>query len=345
MDVTESILFQVNPRELLLKTTDLEVSLRSSVSIETTLTESKEFLISGKRIFDVVKEMDGLLTFTIDDQKIRIKNESGVGFTLAIREASDFPPFPERIENLMKFDADFIMSVINKLVSVIPQNNATPALNGMFIESIESGIAFVATDGHSLARVQTNKYTLPEGQSWLLPRRTVAELKKLIESSASKEVFLGECSGQLVFSGNHFNFFSRVITDKFPDYKPALEKEGFHGAMLDRGAWVKSLKRAGALLAGKFVSTSFTFKKDVVDLHIENKEVGSLKEAVKVTDFDGEKVKSNFYSPYLLNGLQVLDDDAVAFAIKNETRPIIFEQDNDDYKFTFLVMPVASTQA
>ncbi|NDD58283.1 MAG: hypothetical protein EBZ47_03390, partial [Chlamydiae bacterium] len=49
--------------------------------------------------------------------------------------------------------------------------------------------------------------------------------------------------------------------------------------------------------------------------------------------------------PYLLNGLQVLSGDTVQFHIKNSMKPIIFDDTQDEYAFTYLVMPVSAVQA
>ena len=108
LDVTESILFQVMPRELILKSTDLEISLQSSVPIESNLDETTIFLISGKRIFELVKEIEGDIEFILADSHLKLKAQ-GVDLQLNIRSADDFPPFPERIENLMQVDSSFLL--------------------------------------------------------------------------------------------------------------------------------------------------------------------------------------------------------------------------------------------
>jgi DNA polymerase III sliding clamp (beta) subunit (PCNA family) len=48
LDITESIMFQVAPKELTLKSTDLEISLQSSMIIESDFEENLDFLIPGK---------------------------------------------------------------------------------------------------------------------------------------------------------------------------------------------------------------------------------------------------------------------------------------------------------
>jgi len=342
LDVTESILFQVMPRELILKATDLEISLQSSVPIESSIEDSETFLISGRRIFDLVKEIEGEIEFFITKTNLQIK-ATGVDLQLNIRSAEDFPPFPERIENLMQIDASFLLKLLGKVSFVIPNNHSNNALNGVLFECNEKEMTLVATDGHSLVELKTDKYKLAEGKKWLLPKRAISELKKILEGDDSKSLFLGTCSSQLVFSGEHFNFFTKLIVDPFPQYKQVLDKEGFLPATVAKGAFVKTLKRSNCLLAGQFLSTNFTFKPGNIAISLHNKEVGKLNESVQLGKFEGEEIESRFYSPYLLSGLQAFGEDEIEFYIKNKAKPIIFESQQEDHYLTYLVMPVSAT--
>jgi DNA polymerase III subunit beta len=343
LDVTESILFQVAPKELTLKATDLEISLQSSLTIESDIVENINFLISGKRIFELVKEIEGEIQFKFDGNQLKLK-ANGVDLKLNVKEADDFPPFPERIENLMEVESDFLLEMINKVAFLVPQNNSNAALNGMLMEFKDNEMLMVATDGHCLAKIKTEKYQLPENKKWLLPKRAVLEIKKILESTDAKNIFLGTCGSQLVFSGTSFNFFTKLISDPFPHYEPVLQKEGFRPAVLAKDSFVKTLKRTSCLLAGQFVSTNFTFKPGVLAVSLHNKEVGKLDESLILEEFEGENVKSKFYSPYLLNGLQVFPKDKINFFIQNDTKPIIFESAGENYNLTFLVMPVSLAQ-
>jgi DNA polymerase-3 subunit beta len=344
LDVTESIFFHVAPKELTLKSTDLEISLQSTMAIESDLLDPSSFLISGKRIFELVKEMDGEIEFIVDATQLRLKS-GGIDLALNIKDASEFPPFPERIENLMDIESHFLLQLLNRVAFLIPQNNANAALNGMLLEIDSTHLSMVATDGHCLAKIVSSKYTLPEEKKWLMPKRAVLEVKKLLESNTSGNVFLGTCGNQLVFSGKNFNFFTKLISEAFPQYKPVLDKTGFFGARLVKDSFLKTLKRTNCLLAGKFVSTNFRFTPGIMNVNLHNKEVGKLEESVVLDQYVADPVESRFYSPYLLNGLQVFPEEQIQFHIKNSIKPIIFEAETSEYTLTYLVMPVSMTQA
>lgn len=344
VDATSMILFSAGHRELILKSTDLEISLQASCVLkQSTIDEQSSFLVSGKRIFDIVRELDGDITCTIEGAIIALSC-GDVRLTLNIKDAQEFPPFPERIENLMQWDSAFALEMLNKVAFLIPQNNVSPALNGLFLEISPQELKMTATDGHCLAQVSSRTYTLGESKKWLLPRRAVFELKKILETTPASALFLGVCGNQVVFSGLAFNFFTKVLVDAFPQYMSILDKNGFVPATIDRGDFVKTLRRSSCLLSGQFLATKFEFADNKVHVSLHNKDVGKLEEQLSVQGYDQDKLELRFYAPYLLNGLQVLHDaDAATFYLKNATRPMIFESTGNDLQFTYLVMPVSPT--
>ena len=344
LDATSNILFNVSAKELVLKSTDLEISLQSSCPIyESTIKESTQFLVPGKRIFDIVRELDDAITLELVDNQLIITSDT-VNLSLNIKDAQEFPQLPERIENLMQIDAELFKQMLDGVSFLVPQNNSNPALNGLFVEVSPEQLKMTATDGHSLAQVSSAKITLDQSASWLLPRRAVFELKKVLEGNTDKVIFIGTCSQQLVFSGEHFNFFSRLLADAFPKYQPILQKDGFTCATVDRSHFIKTLKRSSCLLSGQFIATQFKFSDDAVHVLMNNKEVGKLNERVPLKNYQYSEVDIRFYAPYLLNGLQSFEPE-VNFYLQSTNKPIIFEQVSEKINKLYLVMPVSPTTA
>jgi len=347
LETTTTILFQVGHKELILKSTDLEISLQASYILkESDLSDTRMFLVSGRRLFDLIKELEGDILFIIDDTSLIVKSGS-INVALNIQDAQDFPPFPERIENLMHLHAPFFLDLLSKVAFLIPQNNANPALNGLLLEISESELKMTASDGHCLAQVETATYTLEEARKWLLPRRAIFELKKILESSNDAHIFFGLCGNQVVFSGESFNFFSKLLVNSFPTYSAILNKNNFLPARVERSHFIKTLRRSTCLLSGQFIATSFAFSPEKLKVSLYNKEVGTLEEEVPLVDFSGDDCEIRFYAPYLLSGLQVFPDEHIQFYLQGKTKPIIFDahclSNNNNYNMFYLVMPVAQT--
>jgi len=343
IDATSFISFQVGHKELVLKGTDLEISLQANCSMqESSCSEPETFLVSGKRIFDVVKELEGTISCTLIDKQLLLQSGS-VNLALHCKEAHEFPPFPERIENLMHLDAKFLLDMLERVAFLIPQNSANQALNGLLLELSSSELTMTATDGHCLAQVRSSEYTLETSRVWLLPRRAVFELKKILESSHDTTVFLGICGNQLVFSGEFFNFFTKLLADPFPQYKSILDKEGFYSGQFDRIKLIKTLRRSACLLSGQFLATRFAFDSHKVHVSMHNKEVGKFDEFLALQNYNGPELDIRFFAPYLLSGMQVLHDENTLFSLKNSSKPIMFESHLAKYHVMYLVMPVSPT--
>ena len=344
LEATSSILFQVGQKELVLKSTDLELSLQSSCMLsESDFDETDSFLVSGKRIFEVVKELEGTITFFLEKNKLSL--EAGdVNLTLHIKVAEEFPPFPERIENLMHLDAPLLYKMLDAVMFLIPQSNATAALNGLLFELSSKELKLTTTDAHCLAQVKTSKTTFHEPKTWLLPRRAIFELKKVLETTDDATLFLGTCGTQLVFSGELFNFFTKVLADRFPDYRSILSRESFKEATIEKARFIKTLRRSVCLLANQFIATKFAFANDNLRVSMENKEVGTQDEQLS---FSGATKTTNMmiYAPYLLNGVTAFDTKELTFYLKSSTSPLIFESDDEEFSLTYVVMPVSPSMA
>lgn len=343
---TSCILFQILNKELILKSTDLEISLQYTCPLKESSIEQASFLVPGKKIFDVVKEMSGDIECIFDKNQLTLKAGKKINISFNIKDAQEFPPLPERIENLMQIDSSFLSNMLSKVSFLIPQNNATPALNALFLEINKESFKLTTTDGHCLAQVTSNKYTLEQDKKWLLPRKAIFELKRLLENAHVTNIFLGTCENQLVFSGESFNFFTKLFADQFPAYEAVLQHDSFTPAVLDRTELVKTLRRSSCLLSGQFLATTFKFSKDNLKVTLNNSDIGNLDETLPMQGFTAEHLELRFYSPYLLQGLQSFsEEDNVTCLLKSNSKPIIFKSDNEAYKLTYLVMPVSAANA
>ena len=343
IDATSFISFQVGQKELILKATDLEISLQSNCILSSSsCIEPETFLVSGKRIFDVVKELEGTIACSLVGGQLLLESGS-VNLALHCKEAHEFPPFPERIENLMHLDAKLLLEMLERVAFLIPQNNANQALNGLLLELSSTELTMTATDGHCLAQVRSSVYTLETVRTWLLPRRAIFELKKILESSHDTTVFLGICGNQLVFSGEFFNFFTKLFADPFPQYKAILDKTGFFSGQFDRLKLIKTLRRSACLLSGQFLATRFMFDSHKVHVSLHNKEVGKCDEFLTLQNYTGPDMDIRFFAPYILSGMQVLQEEYTTFFLKNSSKPIMFESNLSRYQVIYLVMPVSPT--
>jgi DNA polymerase-3 subunit beta len=349
IDATASLFIQIRQRELIIKSTDLEVALQASCTLEdSTINEGAQqtsFLVIGKRLHDIVKELDGIIECTLAQGTLTLR-ANGVVVQLNTADSNQFPPFPERIENLMHIDTPLLIEILKSVTFVIPQQHASHALTGLLWESGPHGIVLTGTDGHCLAQAATPQGSNSEKQQWLIPRRAALELQKLLDLMPDKTIFIGTCGKHMVFSSDVFNFFIRQLAGQYPQYNAIMRRDDFIPARIERQQMIKALRRSASLLSGKFIATEFTFAGDCLEVALTNKEVGSLHEEVKLDHYEGASLSIRCYAPYILHGLQAFADEThLQLFIKSPQSPLIFvnERANKTH-MTYLVMPVAGTQ-
>lgn len=124
-----------------------------------------------------------------------------------------------------------------------------------------------------------------------------------------------------------------------------MTKADFIPAYVDRTHLIKTLRRSVCLLSGQFLATTFAFDKELLNVVMQNKEVGKLNETLFLHGFANNHVDVKFYAPYILSGLQSFSEEQITFYLKNASKPIIFESQQDDYHMTYLVMPVSPTHS
>lgn len=356
LEVTTNVLFMVGEsQEVIIRATDLDMSLQFSLPAKILHCETSSFLVNAKRLYDFVRDLSDLVKFSFDGRSVSINygNDEAVdpdfNLNLLTVDPSEFPAFPDRIENVINMDANFLKFALSKTAHLIPQSNPNPAINCLLLDFDTEGLNVVATDGHSLSRVRNTSLSLSEPKSWTLPKKAVAELKKVVESfldsstsQENSELFLGTCKGQIVFSGPNFNFFTRLVADPFPNYKPLLQFPDYHKGRISLSTLSPILRRVGYLLSGRFLPATFDFKKNHHKISFNNPESGQFSESMSFIPAVEFSLGLKFYSPYLLSACSVFEESDVDFFVKEREKPIFFVQDFKGCDLTYLVMPITN---
>jgi DNA polymerase-3 subunit beta len=356
LEATSNVLFLVgDSQEVIIRATDLDISLQFSLPAKIFVATTFSFLVNAKRLYDFVKDLALSIKFSYDGSTLSInygnEDEFDPSFhlTLLTADPASFPAFPERIENVINLDAPFLQFALEKTAPLIPSSNPNSAINCLLLDFDPTGLDVVSTDGHSLALVRNPNFSLSEARSWTLPKKSVLELKKVVDSFLqssfstgilSQELFLGLCKGQIVFSGPNFNFFTRLVAEPFPNYKPLLQFADFHKGRISLAVLATVLRRVGYLLSGRVLPATFAFEENHLRISFSNSESGEFSELISFAPFEPFNFPVKFYTPYLLAACSTFEQQDVDFFVKNAALPIYFTQDFKDYSMTYLVCPI-----
>lgn len=357
LPATNNVLFIVGDNnEIIIRATDLETSLQFVLPVKFFYSDFPSFSVNAKRLFDFVHELKGFVFFSYNGSILTlsagdfIENppvEPEFHLNLFTADVSLFPAFPERIENLSSLDGNFLRFALNKAASIPSPTTASSIANGILFELDSTGCSIVSTNGHALIFCKNNLVSLSESKNFVLPKKSVAELRHVLDEfcdneEKSVEVFLGLCKGQLVFSGTSFNFFSRLITDPFPDYKSILNYQDTPKARLNLSLLQPVLRHVSFLLGGKFLPTTFSFLKSRIKLSFNNPDSGSLIESISFVPFTEFEFTVKFFSPYIATACSLFDEKEIDFFLGKHNQPIVFLNEIESTKLLYLVMPIVN---
>ncbi len=217
--ITSHLLFEASEDKLTIKASDYEFGL--TYQIKKIKIDKEGFAtVQAKSIVDMIKNLANEdITLETVENSLFIKQKS-TKYKLAMFNHEDFPPFPS-IEGKVRFDLESsdLSRSLKKILPVIDSNNPKPSLNGALIDIKADRINFVSTDTKRLA-VYTLNQSGEKEFSISIPKKAIMELLKLFYE---KIEFFYEDS-MLIAKSENFEFFTKLINDKFPDYEKVIPK-------------------------------------------------------------------------------------------------------------------------
>ncbi|ELM6779777.1 DNA polymerase III subunit beta [Campylobacter upsaliensis] len=236
--VTSHLLFEANEDKLIIKASDYEIGI--NYKIKKIRIENPGFATANaKSIADVIKNLNNeeIILETIDNFLfIRQKNTK---YKLPMFNYEDFPAFPS-IENKNKFDIDSsdLSRSLKKVLPSIDTNNPKYSLNGAYLDIKENKINFVSSDSKRLAIYTLNKTNDNEFHI-SIPKKAIMEMQKLFYEKI--EIYYDE--NMLITKNENFEFFTKLINDKFPDYEKVIPQQFKQEFTLQTEDFIDALKK------------------------------------------------------------------------------------------------------
>lgn len=236
--ITSHLLFQADEDKLIIKASDYEIGI--NYKIKKIRIESSGFAtVNAKSIADVIKSLNNeeVILETIDN--FLFIRQKSTKYKLPMFNYEDFPAFPNT-EGKNKFDIDSsdLSRSLKKILPSIDTNNPKYSLNGAFLDIKNDKINFVGTDTRRLA-IYTLEKTNENEFHISIPKKAITEMQKLFYEKI--EIFYDQ--NILIAKNDNFEFFTKLINDKFPDYEKVVPNNFKKEFILQTEDFIDSLKK------------------------------------------------------------------------------------------------------
>lgn len=340
--ILDNFLFHVADGTLDISATDLETTMKTSLTLEEA-NGSIKICVPAKMLLDVLKNLpDQPLTFLInEDFYIEISYTNGKSQMPGFN-GEDFPKLPE-VENTVSIDikGSLLLSAINKTLFATGTDDLRPVMCGVFCQFTPEEIVFVATDAHKLVRYRRTDSQATGSSAFILPKKALNLLKTTLKGD--EQVTLEYNETNAVFSFREIILTCRLIDGKYPNYEAVIPKENPNILTIDRLSFLSSLKRVSVFanktthqVKLKLIGSELAISSEDLDFHNQANE--------RLTcSYDGEDMEIAFNSRFLLEMVSNLDNDEIKLMMSQPNRAgILVPGDNASVNedILMLVMPV-----
>ncbi len=329
---------------LSLNATDLDLDITETVPAE--VSEPGATTAPAHILFDIVRKLPDGATVEIStpDEDGQVMLASGRSrFALSALPVGEFPEMSgATLTHTFRIAAADLRGLIDRTSFAIAVEETRYYLNGIYLhQSASDGVPVlraVATDGHRLARVEL---PLPEGAQGMpgviLPRKTVGELRKLIEDT-SADVSVSLSDSRIRFAFDDAVMTSKLIDGTFPDYERVIPTDNDKVLEVDRTVFGQAVDRVSAVSSEKSRAVKMQAQGGLVRLSASSPDSGSAEEEMEAA-YEGAPIEISFNARYLLDILRQVEGDAARFGMLDAASPTVV-RDVADASAVYVLMPM-----
>ncbi len=297
-------------------------------------------------LYDIVRKLPEGADIELDGggDKERLMVRAGRStFTLPALPTADFPAISgDALNHSFTLAAAELKSLIDRTRFAISTEETRYYLNGIFLHAAQSNevsvLRAVATDGHRLARVEM---PLPDGAAGMpgviLPRKTVAELRKLIEETQGS-VGISLSDTRVRFAFDDVVLSSKLIDGTFPDYERVIPQGNDKVLEVDCKSFAEAVDRVATISTEKSRAVKLSLNNGTLVLSATSPEAGSATEELEVA-YKASPIEIGFNSRYLLDITQQIEGDGAQFMMADSASPTIV-RDLADQTALYVLMPM-----
>ncbi len=337
LPILSNVHLQTENNRLKISATNLDIAISQHVG--TKIKKEGSLTVPARLFQDFVNNLPKTaITLKQDGHKLLVQADNYKS-TINGVPVDDYPVMPA-IQDGKNFSvpAQDLKKALQQVIFAASSDEARPVLTAVFMHTHEGSLFLAATDSYRLAEKKVAM--IKQGVSLLVPSSAMHDLLRIIgDQVGSIEVLYDE--QQVRFLADNVELIARLIDGTYPDYKKLIPKDFSNKATVNKAELITITKVSG--LFSRENAGSITVSTSEADKTLSVKSIAS-QVGENEAKTEGEVVGEGditLNSRYLLEGLQALDGDKVAFSFNGKLEPIIIVSP-DDNSYTHVVMPLKS---
>ncbi len=318
--------------------TDLEIGLTSTIQVN--VQSPGTFTVNGRDFYDLISKMpEGHVEISEDnDLQIVINNESKTSkYKLMGLQSSDYPELPKSdfTQSLKLSLKDFHTLINNSYYVISPELKFN--LGGALLSFSKDRVEMAATDGHRLS------YSFLEANmdveaplEYIVSRKTLLEILKI---GSDGDVDFSYDGNNLFFRHKNRVLCSRIIDQKFPNYKAVIPEKTEHNATINSNELLQILRRI-LVFKTRNNGVIIKFLKGKLIMERTTPEKGEGYDEILI-DYNGKNITAGFNGNFILDFLTHANAAKITVGMNDHESSFLFKPINGNgINFIYIVMPL-----
>ncbi|TVR71077.1 MAG: DNA polymerase III subunit beta [Spirochaetaceae bacterium] len=344
MSILSNVLLQAEEGNLTVRATDLKVSFETSISVA--VTDPGVTTVYCDKLLSILRSLpDGEVEFEQvslsagENFTIRPKFKQGIEFKLRSIPADKFPELQVRLDTgYFEFPQQEFVEMVTQTSFAVSDDETRFFMNGVYLESDESGLVMVATDGRRLSLItQEMPAGLTDFEGVIIPPKVLNLVRRLALGEGTLGMAVADKHVFFKF-GDHY-VSSALIDGQFPNYRRVIPETQHYQILIDKHELSEALKRV-ALLVEKSRRVYLDLASGQITVRSEESEVGVAREAIMV-EYEGPDATIALNYLYLVDPLRVIETDRISIHFTDPGKAItIYSEPRDRYYHVVMPMQI-----
>ncbi len=306
--------------------------------------------VSAHLLFDIVRKLPDGTRVDLETADNRMTVKAGrTRYALPTLPRDDFPSIVEGdLPTSFELPAATLAELIDRTRFAISTEETRYYLNGIFLHVADDAgaggpvLKAAATDGHRLARFTLPRPEGAEGMpDVIVPRKAVAELRKLLEESLDGNVAVDLSPSKIRFTlpgAGGVVLTSKLIDGTFPDYSRVIPTANDKLLKVDPKSFFAGVDRVATIATEKTRAVKMGLDTDRVTLSVTSPDNGTAAEEVPASYSSGN-MEIGFNANYLKDILAQIDGDTVEMHLADPGAPTLIRKDEKSAAL-YVLMPM-----
>src|SRR3954454_16757354 len=326
--ILSNVLLRAEAGGLALSATDMDLEIVEQVPSR--VEREGRTTVPAHTLYDIVRKLREGAQVELEalgDRSEMVLRSGRSTFTLSCLPPEDFPVMSAgELAHHFALSAAELRTLIDRTRFAISTEETRYYLNGIYLHATKSNevpvVRAVATDGHRLARVEL---TAPEGAAGMpgiiVPRKTVLELRKLVEEGDEEvQIELGET--KIRCAVGEAALTSKLIDGTFPDYDRVIPAGNDKVLEVPCKEFAEAVDRVSTISTERSRAVKLAIERGSLTVSATSPENGAAVEELEAR-YDNAPLEIGFNSRYLLDITDQISGEDVRFQMADAGSPTI----------------------